>query len=190
MTRAMADFDSSQAQLAVALQSGKKVPPDVTALLADDHRTVIGWFRWYEATTDPATRRRLIGRICPALRAHMEAEEEFLYPAISRVESGAPSAKRALAEHAEAKKIIDQLEDTAGEADATDGLVLMLKKEIVSHVAEEETELFPLARRASIDLYELGRAVAACRVDTLLRLRARSTKSPQAKRKKAKRRQS
>ena len=172
MTRPMADLDCAEPiRLAPALQTGKKVPPDVTGLLAEDHRTVLGWFRWYEATTDLAVRERLIERICAALRAHMAGEEEFFYPALRAVDAVAPSTERALAEHAQAKKIMDQLEQAPDEAAATGGLVARLKNEIAAHVVEEETELFPLARRSAIDLYELGRAVAARRVATLLALR-------------------
>jgi ferritin-like metal-binding protein YciE len=174
MTRPIADLDCAEPiRLAAALQTGKKVAPDVTELLADDHRTVLGWFRWYEATTDLAIRERLVQRICAALRAHMAGEEEFVYPAVSRVDAGAPTAKRALAEHAEAKKIMAELERSPFEAAAADELVTKLKDEIAAHVAEEEMELFPLLRRAQIDLYELGRAVAARRVDMLLKLRSR-----------------
>src|SRR5436190_840949 len=88
MRRVIADLDCAEPiRLAAALQTGKKVPPDVTELLAEDHRTVIGWFRWYEATPDRAVRSRLVERICVALLAHMAGEEEFLYPAIARVEA-------------------------------------------------------------------------------------------------------
>jgi ferritin-like metal-binding protein YciE len=160
-------------RLGAALQTGKKVPPDVTGLLADDHRTVLGWFRWYDATTDVAVRERLVQRICGALRAHMAAEEELLYPAVSRIDAGAPTAKRALAEHAQAKKIMAELQRAPVEAAAADGLIAKLKDEIAAHVDEEETELFPLIRRAQIDLYELGRTVAARRAEMLLKLRSR-----------------
>lgn len=173
MTRFMADLDSAEpVRLAAALQTGKKVPPDVTGLLADDHRTVLGWFRWYEGTADRGMRKQLIRRICTALRAHMAAEEEFFYPAVREVDAGAPSAERALAEHAQAKSLIDELERAPDDAGAADTLVLKLKREIAAHVAEEETQLFPLARRAPLDLYALGSRVAARRVETLLRLRA------------------
>ena len=142
MRRLIADLDCAEPiRLAPSLQAGKKVPPDVTGLLADDHRMVLGWFEWYEATTDAAVRKRLVPRICAALRAHMAAEEEFLYPAIARLKGGSATAERAVAEHAEAKKLIDQLEQQASRnAGATDSVVAKLKKEIAAHVEEEETE--------------------------------------------------
>jgi ferritin-like metal-binding protein YciE len=175
----VADLECAEPiRLVAALQSGKKVPPDVTGLLADDHRTVLGWFRWYEQTTDAAVRARLVERICAALRAHMAGEEAFLYPAIGAIEAGTPSAERAAAEHADAREIMDRLERAPGEGAATDGLVAQLRNEIAAHIVEEETQLFPLARRAPLDLYELGAAVAARRVDTLLELRARGVSAP------------
>src|SRR4051795_11924733 len=42
--------------LGAALVAGKKVPPDATQLLMMDHRTVLGWFRWYEQAEDPTVR--------------------------------------------------------------------------------------------------------------------------------------
>jgi ferritin-like metal-binding protein YciE len=171
MARPLADLDCAEPiRLAAALRAGKKVAPDATGLLGDDHRVVLGWFRWYEATPDLAVRRRIVAKICLALRAHMAGEEDFFYPALRKADSGAPSVERAIAEHAEAKKIIEQLEQAPDEAAASDGLVAKLKNEIAAHVAEEETQLFALARRAPIDLYEVGRAVAARRADTLLKL--------------------
>jgi ferritin-like metal-binding protein YciE len=164
----IADLDASEPiRLVGALATGKKVAPDVTGLLADDHRTVLGWFRWYEQASDPTVRRRLSERICVALKAHMAGEEGFLYPALKDREV----AERAFGEHAGAKTIMKQIEAGADEA-ALDGLMNKLQREIVAHVAEEETELFAAARRSGIDLYALGRAVAAERADTLLQLRS------------------
>jgi ferritin-like metal-binding protein YciE len=168
MRTLIADLDASEPiRLAGALAAGKKVPPDVTELLADDHRTVHGWFRWYEQTSDSAVRRRLSDRICLALKAHMAGEEKHLYPALKDREL----AERAFGEHAGAKTIMKQIEAGADDA-ALDGLVNKLQREIAAHVAEEETELFAAARQAGIDLYALGRALAAERADTLIELRS------------------
>src|SRR5690606_16878656 len=66
--------------LGAALAAGKKVPPDVTNLLAEDHEVVLGWFDWYEQADDPKVRERVARRISMALRAHMAGEEEIFYP--------------------------------------------------------------------------------------------------------------
>ena len=168
MKNLLADLDAPEPiRLAAALEAGKKVAPDVTGLLADDHRTVLGWFRWFNATTDVGVRGRLAERICLALRAHMVAEETDFYRAI---DSGEASVAQAFAEHADAKAIIEQL--SAGGADETtrDELMAVLERTVTTHIVDEETRLFPAARRAEIDLYAIGRSVAARRARELLRL--------------------
>jgi len=173
MRRVIADLDRSEPiRLAASLRAGKKVPPDATELLADDHRTVLGWFKWYATTPDPAVRERLVPRMLTALRAHMAAEEELLYPAIGRLEGGSGWEQRALAQHAGAKEIMHRIEQEADEP-TTNDLVAKLEGELEEHIAEEEAELFPLVRRAALDLYELGSLVAARRVDIMLELRTR-----------------
>jgi len=154
--------------LAAALVAGKKVPPDVTQLLAEDHRTVLGWFRDYAQCTEPTLRRRLIQRICAALRAHMTAEEQYLYRAI---DDGGPNQElvgHAFAEHADAKLIMDRLEDERADEATVDELVAQLEAEVAAHAADEESRLFPVLRRSNVDLYGLGSLVAARRVQQLL----------------------
>jgi ferritin-like metal-binding protein YciE len=173
MKTLIADLDAGEPiRLLGALATGKKVPPDVTGLLADDHRTVLGWFRWYEQAPDRDVRRRLSERICIALKAHMAGEERHLYPALDQRDAAASLAERAFSEHAEAKSVMKQIEATTDPA-TRDALMDKLQRAIVAHVAEEETELFAAVRGAGIDLYALGRAVAAQRADTLLQQRSR-----------------
>jgi hypothetical protein len=154
--------------LAAALVAGKKVPPDVTGLLAEDHRTVLGWFRWYAQCTDATIRRRLTRRICGSLRAHMTAEEQYLYRAVDDRDESRELVGHAFAEHADAKTLMERLEAEPAEQSTVDSLVAQLEAEIVAHVAEEESRLFPVLRRANVDLYGLGSLVAARRVEQLL----------------------
>ncbi len=154
--------------LAAALVAGKKVPPDVSQLLAEDHRTVLGWFRGYAQCTEPTLRRRLIRRICAALRAHMTAEEQYLYRAIDDEGRNQELVGHAFAEHADAKLIMDRLEDERADQATVDELVAQLEVEVAAHAAEEESRLFPVLRRSNVDLYGLGSLVAARRVQQLL----------------------
>ena len=154
--------------LAAALVTGKKVPPDVTQLLAEDHRTVLGWFRGYALCTDPTLRRRLMRRICAALRAHMTAEEQYLYRAVEDGGVNQELVGQAFAEHADTKLIMDRLEDERADQATVDELVAQLETEVAAHAAEEESRLFPVVRRSNVDLYGLGSLVAARRVQQLL----------------------
>ncbi|MBN1238158.1 MAG: DUF892 family protein [Gammaproteobacteria bacterium] len=153
--------------LGAALLTGKKVPPDASELLAEDHRVVLGWFAWYEQEKGKKVRNEIARNICKALRAHMAAEEEIFYPAVKLRTGDEQAVERAVGEHKEARRLIDEL-DRSKSADASQAeLMLKLRDEIAAHVAEEELEMFPEFRRSDADLYALGRGVAARRVDAL-----------------------
>lgn len=161
--------------LHAALIAGKKVGPDVTGLLTEDHRIVLGWFAWHAACTDPILKEEIVAKICDALDAHMAAEEEIVYPAAQEALGDDGLVERAYEEHRGAQGLMRQLRQgngsAAGERDQT---VRMLEAEIRQHVQEEETELFPALRQSTLNLYELGEATAARRVDRLFELRARA----------------
>jgi len=159
--------------LGAALVAGKKVPPDATQLLMMDHRTVLGWFRWYEQAEDPTVRTVLVVRICAALRAHMAAEERWLYPAARDATGDNDLVEHSVSEHEAAKDLIRELESELDAAEQS-RLVQQLCKEIESHVAEEESQLFPRLRTTDVDLYELGRFVAAERAANLYELQGRT----------------
>ena len=155
--------------LGASLLAGKKVAPDVTNLLQEDHRVVLGWFAWHEREADASTKVVLRRRICAALKAHMEGEEKLVYPEAEAKIDDPGLVQRAVEEHARAKAIIDELESTAAPEQA-DLRVRQLRDEIAAHVLEEETELFPRMRASGLDLYELGRSFAALRADRLFAL--------------------
>jgi ferritin-like metal-binding protein YciE len=152
--------------LGAALLAGKKVPPDVTGLLAEDHRVVLGWFDWHAACEDADRSAWIARNIVMALRAHMAGEEEIFYPEARRITGDEQLVARAIEEHAGAKTLMDEIEEAPQGADAS---VLALATEIEQHVVEEETELFPEVERMAMARYAVGAAVATRRVDLLFK---------------------
>lgn len=149
-----------------AVLAGKKPPPDVTGLLMEDHRVVLGWFDWYEQAIDELTKAAVAQRICLALRAHMAGEEEVLYPAAESIDP--ELARAAYEEHEDARRLMERIE-TATDIDADhETLMSDLRAEIERHVESEETELFPRLREGGIDLYAVGGALATRRAQYLL----------------------
>ncbi|MBS0298162.1 MAG: hemerythrin domain-containing protein [Proteobacteria bacterium] len=142
-------------------------PQDAIALLKADHRAVEGLFGEFEGLSDPTDKMGVADRICLALRVHTQIEEEIFYPAL-RGHIEEKEIDEAVVEHRSAKALISEIE-AAGGADAMfDARVQVLKEQIESHVKEEETELFPAAKRAGLDLKDLGAKLAE-RKATLLR---------------------
>jgi hemerythrin-like domain-containing protein len=182
----MADRRASEPiALGAALVAGKKVPPDATQLLMEDHRTVLGWFRWHEREQDAAVREVLVHRICAALRAHMAAEERWLYPAARDATGDKGLVERSIREHDAAKDLMRQLEPKRRSSkksgtskkratDKASRLVEKLCEEIEKHVREEETGLFPKLRSTELDLYELGCLLAAERAANLYEIEGRT----------------
>jgi hemerythrin-like domain-containing protein len=152
-----------------ALMAGKKVPPDVTALLMEDHRTVIGWFEWYRTETVQTQKTAVLASILQALSAHMAAEEEIFYPEAARCTGDRDLVEHARREHEQAKKIMAKLQREI--ARPTDSLVFQLQSEVETHVREEETALFPKVRASDMDLYRVGALIAARRVEVLFEWR-------------------
>jgi ferritin-like metal-binding protein YciE/hemerythrin-like domain-containing protein len=149
------------------LLAGKKVAPDALELLMQDHLEALGYFEWYRQAKDAGAKAAVAGKLCAALRAHMEVEEEILYPAAHRATGDEALVDRAIEEHEEAKQLVDALEASLRGPRPDDTVVARLRKSIEQHVAEEESTLFPKLRASDLDLYELGRELAARRLELL-----------------------
>lgn len=150
-----------------ALLAGKKVAPDVINLLVLDHLEAMAFFERYERASDPDERLSVAQRLCTLLSVHMQVEEEIFYPASEDGTGDKPLVDHARHEHDEAKALIAEVQghETADEAQAE--AVRRLRQAIQHHVTEEETSFFPKVRGAGLDLFLLGRHLAARRVELL-----------------------
>lgn len=162
--------------LGAALLAGKKVAPDILDFLAEEHRTVFGWFEWYEAETQDGRRAWVAATLAKLVAAHMLVEEEIFYPSAVYAIGDRSLIDRAIREHAEARTLIARLGEAGSD---TDALMRDLKARIEQHVMEEETEIFPRVRRSGLDLYRLGRHAAARRSDFLFQLIPVKTPQPE-----------
>ncbi|MDB5764685.1 MAG: hemerythrin [Herminiimonas sp.] len=137
---------------------------DAIALLTDDHKMVKAAFKEFEDLGDRAyvSKKKLADEICAALTRHASAEEEIFYPAVRKaVKEGGDLVDEATVEHASAKDLIAQIQQMSAEDDLFDAKVKVLSEQIEHHVKEEEEEMFPKARKASLDLAALGEQIAA-----------------------------
>lgn len=157
-----------------ALIADKKVRPDATRLLAQDHREALSYFSWYETATDAATKIRVARMLCSALRAHMQVEEEIFYPLAREAISDKGIVDHGVDEHKEARKLVEQAETAMERGEAPDQAVSALRPAIEDHVNDEESDLFPAVRQTSLDLYDLGRRLAARKVELLFALTGRA----------------
>jgi hemerythrin superfamily protein len=133
---------------------------DATTLLAKDHKDVRALFKRYEklskAEADGSERQALAEQICRMLTVHAQIEEEIFYPAVREAEVDEDLLDEAEVEHASAKDLIGQIQSMQPDDDLYDAKVTVLGEYINHHVEEEEGEMFRKARRAKVDMVNLG----------------------------------
>jgi hemerythrin superfamily protein len=136
---------------------------DAISMLTADHREVATMFEQYEGLGDraKASKKKLADQICTALTLHAAIEEEIFYPALrEKSKEAADLLDEALVEHAGAKDLIAQLQEADPEDDLYDAKVKVLGEQIEHHVKEEEGEMFPIAKKAGLDMAALGSEMA------------------------------
>lgn len=120
-------------------------------LLKNDHRNVESLFRQYRDLdpADSAGKSEVFEEIRDGLSLHSEIEERFFYPAVSELVDGraAEIVSEALDRHAEIDGLLDELSTLSPEDDAFDSSMEQLRKAVEEHVEEEETEIFPRAKK-------------------------------------------
>ena len=160
---------STEGTVAVKRYDGRTVrQPEAIAFLMRQHREVEGYFDRFEHAEADEEKVELVNKICLALAVHAQIEEELFYPPAEEKIEEPDLIDEAWVEHATAKDLIAQLEGMSVDDDYYDAKVKVLGEYIAHHVKEEETELFPQARRTDLDLKTLGAQLEA-RSDALMK---------------------
>ena len=118
---------------------------DPTKLLEADHRAAEELFRKIHKA-EGSERTPLIDELADALRAHMELEEQVLYPVMKPV-TGAESVQEANTEHELARNGLAEMLKLAPDEPGFGAALEAVKAGIGHHVDEEENDVFPKLRR-------------------------------------------
>jgi len=148
---------SKHSSLTPALKVKTKLQPDAVDLLIDDHKQVKKLFKEFEKLSkknDTKGKVEIAKRICNELTIHTRIEEEIFYPALREAMNEKDMIDEAVVEHATCKDLIAQILESSGTHPFYDAKVKVLSEYIEHHVKEEETEMFPKARKAkSISIF-------------------------------------
>jgi hemerythrin superfamily protein len=138
--------------------SARARPIDAISVLKADHRQVEEWFKEFEGARSTDKKQTLATQICDALRVHTTIEEEIFYPAFINAAKDKDVHHEAIVEHAGAKNLIGQIEQSGPSDDYFDSKVKVLSEMIKHHVKEEEQPggMFAEAKASRMDLQELG----------------------------------
>ena len=139
--------------------NGSSRQPDAISLLTEDHKKVKKLFNDFKKSKEHASdeeKAELVNEICTELTIHAQLEEEIFYPAVRDAIDEEELMDEAEEEHDSAKSLIAQLESMEPEDDHYDAKVTVLGEYIDHHVKEEQEKMFPKAKKAKLDMVELG----------------------------------
>ena len=144
-----------------------KLSPPITSMIRLDHTHAVSVFHQYTQYKTPRTRQALAETLCLALEIHAQLEEEIFYPAMQRVEHGEPVLEKSVPEHDEMRRLIGKLRASSPHDDGYDETVAELMRDVLHHVADEETTLVPQAERllGKEKLCELGAQMTKRRLE-------------------------
>lgn len=134
----------------------QKVSPLATNMIRMDHTHVLATFHRYRTDSPANVKRGLVNTICIALEVHAQLEEEIFYPAVRAV-SDNEIIRKSVPEHNEMRRLIAALRAMEPTDPGFDDTFMELMRDVIHHVADEETIILPEAERMlSHRLAELG----------------------------------
>ncbi|HSU23169.1 MAG TPA: hemerythrin domain-containing protein [Variovorax sp.] len=133
-----------------------KFCPDAITMIRLDHTHVVATFHQYRAYSTPMVKEGLVKTVCTALEVHAQLEEEIFYPAVRAVTQD-EAIRKSVPEHDEMRRVIARLRAMAPTDAGYDDAFMELLRDVLHHVADEETIVLPEAERLLADrLDELG----------------------------------
>lgn len=145
-----------------------KLSPSITDMIRFDHSHVLVTFHQYTGTAKPSVKKALADTICDALEIHATLEEEIFYPVMRRLDNSSVIQKSE-PEHDEMRRLIGELRQAKPTDNGHDELLHTLMRDVLHHVADEETVLLPQAERilGQDRLNELGAQMTSRRLALL-----------------------
>lgn len=156
---------------------------DAVALLKADHRKVEDLFKKFSKAKDSQTKQALATQICTELTIHTVIEEEIFYPAC-KGEVEDDLRLESYVEHDGAKVLVAEIAQGSPDDEFYDAKVTALCEQIHHHVKEEEKPaegLFAQARKAGLDMDELGERLRARKEELMAQIEKNGLPPPETR---------
>jgi hypothetical protein len=121
------------------------ITPDITTMIRMDHTHVLALLRRFKPDISTSRKLAIVRNACLALEIHATLEEEIFYPALREVTGPNPILDKSVPEHDRMRTMIAALREMPYESVVYDDAFRMLMREVLHHVADEETVILPLA---------------------------------------------
>ena len=168
-----ADIKSSRSPSQNRGKETQPASPSALELLEQDHREVEEWFDEYdELKEDDDKKAELAEKICLALKVHAQIEEEIFYPQAREASKDNDLIDEAVAEHANVKNLIGEIEAMVVGEELYDAKMRVLGEMVKHHINEEQQELFPELEAAKMDLAAVGKEIAERKEELMSEMQA------------------
>lgn len=149
-------------------------------MLKEDHDTVQDLFEQFEKEKKLDRKEKIARTAIEELKVHVSVEEELFYPVV-REELGENEEMEelldeALEEHHVVKFLIRELDEMMPEDDRFSAKFTVLAENVKHHIQEEETEMFPKAKKTRAN----SEAIAAQMAERKEELQQNLEKMPKA----------
>lgn len=140
------------------LSGARAAAADAITLLESDHREIRQLLRRADSAGIDQ-RQALLTELKERLQSHERMEEEVFYPALQNNAATRELVLESFAEHHVVDQIMGEMEQTAVSDEMWKARFTAMRENLEQHIAEEEDQLLPLARKALTkgELAELGR---------------------------------
>ncbi|MGH9932442.1 MAG: hemerythrin domain-containing protein [Pyrinomonadaceae bacterium] len=114
-----------------------------------DHKKVAGIMDKLDSTTERGvkTREELFTQLKTELDVHARIEETIFYPELEKADETHDITLEAFEEHRLVKQLLGELEKMDKSDEQWTAKFAVLKESVEHHVEEEESEMFPKARK-------------------------------------------
>jgi hemerythrin-like domain-containing protein len=148
------------------MRKAKSKPVNAIELLKQDHDYVKKAFRRFERMDheDHEAVQGLVSAVCAALKVHAAVEEKLFYPTLRRKLDDGEVIDEAEVEHDSAKVLIRRLGRMKPDDPKYIATFTVLGEYVKHHVKEEESEIFPRAKRRRVNLKTLGSKLMASKI--------------------------
>ena len=118
-------------------------------LLKADHKKVAGILEKLDSTTERGvkTREELFTQLKTELDVHARIEETIFYPELKKADETRDITLEAFEEHRLVKQLLGELEKMDKGDEQWTARFTVLKENVEHHVEEEESDMFPKARK-------------------------------------------
>ena len=142
--------------------------PTITNMIRMDHSHVLMLFRRFQPGVTQMRKKAIVSNACLALEIHAQLEEEIFYPALRRVLGPDRMLDKSVPEHQEMRRVIGILRNMEPEGPEYDQTFRELMRDVLHHVADEESMLLPAAEEKLADeLRPLGAQMTSRRMQLL-----------------------